>query len=75
MSDFGELSDYTVRLQPCDKLVQNTEVFEPITFEEIVVVMINLVTGWYDMALYSELDASMVIGYWHITPNLKFLFF
>ena len=42
VSDYSQLSDYTVRLQLC-KLMQNRAVYAPITFEEIVIVMIRAV--------------------------------
>ena len=41
VSDYSQLSDYTLRLQLCRLIRANTAVYAPITFEEIVVVMIN----------------------------------
>ena len=40
-SDYSQLSDYTVRLQLCRLIKPNTADYAPITFEEIVIVMIT----------------------------------
>ena len=45
VSDYGQLSDYTVRLlHSTEWLVKNKTATAPITFEEIVMVMINVIT-------------------------------
>ena len=41
LSDNNKLSDYIADYNFASKLKENTEVYEPITFEEILIVMIN----------------------------------
>ena len=48
VSDYSQLSDYTVQLQPTTQwLMKNKAVNAPIKFEEIAKVMINRLIDWF----------------------------